>query len=62
MIKLFQFQIGPENRCEPNEYQCENKKCILKTWLCDGDDDCGDGSDEVQCKQNDPNETCRFSL
>ena len=37
---------GPNNRCQPNEFQCDNGRCILKTWRCDSDDDCGDGSDE----------------
>ena len=37
---------GPDNRCQPNEFQCDNRRCILKTWRCDSDDDCGDGSDE----------------
>ena len=34
------------NRCEPNEFQCDNGRCVLKTWRCDSDNDCGDGSDE----------------
>lgn len=40
--------------CEPNEYQCDNKKCVMKTWRCDSDDDCGDGSDERNCATNPP--------
>ena len=37
---------GPHHRCQPNEFQCDNGRCVLKTWRCDSDDDCGDGSDE----------------
>lgn len=35
--------------CEPNQYKCNNRKCVLKTWICDSEDDCGDGSDEQNC-------------
>jgi low density lipoprotein-related protein 2 len=37
----------PENvTCEETKYACGNSKCIPRLWACDGDDDCGDNSDE----------------
>nr|XP_042899679.1 low-density lipoprotein receptor-related protein 1 isoform X4 [Parasteatoda tepidariorum] len=32
--------------CLPNQFLCDNTKCIPAVWECDGDDDCGDNSDE----------------
>uniref|UniRef100_A0A3B4DRK8 EGF-like domain-containing protein n=1 Tax=Pygocentrus nattereri TaxID=42514 RepID=A0A3B4DRK8_PYGNA len=31
------------------EFQCRNRLCVAPTFVCDGDDDCGDGSDEEKC-------------
>lgn len=46
--------------CEPNEFKCRNNKCVLKTWRCDGENDCGDDSDEAQCATLPPNANCRY--
>ena len=41
--------------CSPNDFQCNNSRCVHKSWLCDGDDDCLDNSDETndQCRKLD---------
>ncbi|XP_054277887.1 very low-density lipoprotein receptor-like isoform X3 [Macrosteles quadrilineatus] len=40
--------------CSLRQFKCNNTKCVQLTWMCDGEDDCGDNSDEdhMECKEN----------
>ncbi|KAF5282013.1 hypothetical protein FQA39_LY00537 [Lamprigera yunnana] len=35
--------------CGNGHFTCSNGVCVPKGWRCDGEDDCGDESDEAQC-------------
>lgn len=37
--------------CSANQFACGNNICIPELWKCDGDNDCGDNSDEVNCNR-----------
>ena len=37
----------PPPLCEEGEFRCAGGRCVPPQWLCDNEDDCGDGSDEV---------------
>lgn len=42
-------QLQANKECGDEQWQCGNKLCIPKLWKCDGDNDCGDLSDERSC-------------
>ena len=33
-------------KCDDNQFLCANRKCIPNQWACNGQNDCGDQSDE----------------
>ncbi|XP_016315963.1 suppressor of tumorigenicity 14 protein homolog [Sinocyclocheilus anshuiensis] len=39
----------PSDPC-PDQFQCNNKRCIDPSLRCDGWNDCGDGTEEKNCK------------
>ncbi|CAG2107079.1 unnamed protein product [Medioppia subpectinata] len=37
-------------KCKSDEFHCRNQKCIPNKWKCNRRDECGDGSDELNCE------------
>ena len=36
--------------CDRDQFLCSSGACTFLTWKCDGDNDCGDNSDEKDCE------------
>eukprot|EP00457_Paulinella_chromatophora_P000494 gb/GEZN01000494.1/.p1 GENE.gb/GEZN01000494.1/~~gb/GEZN01000494.1/.p1 ORF type:complete len:1183 (-),score=128.90 gb/GEZN01000494.1/:747-4238(-) len=35
--------------CRAGQFQCRSGRCIQDIWVCSGEDECGDNSDEINC-------------
>lgn len=43
--------LGNTNaECSDDEYTCPDGRCILRSWVCDGVQDCKKGEDELECE------------
>ncbi|MEE6482438.1 hypothetical protein FKM82_013243 [Ascaphus truei] len=47
-------------QCRRDEARCPNGQCIPRDYLCDGEKDCKDGSDELSCGTPSPCEPNEF--
>uniref|UniRef100_A0A4W6FLZ6 Heparan sulfate proteoglycan 2 n=1 Tax=Lates calcarifer TaxID=8187 RepID=A0A4W6FLZ6_LATCA len=51
---------GPPGPCRADQATCQSGECIPRDYICDGERDCSDGSDEFRCGTPSPCEPNEF--
>ncbi|XP_064861548.1 basement membrane-specific heparan sulfate proteoglycan core protein-like isoform X8 [Oncorhynchus nerka] len=59
-IKKSTRPLGPLGPCKVDQATCQNGECVPRDYLCDGERDCSDGSDEIRCGTPSPCEPNEF--
>ena len=58
----YNLSVLGNNTCTADQFQCSDKRCISKGWVCDGEVDCAHGEDENLSNKNTTigtGDTCR---
>ena len=56
------FVYTEQVECGAAQFQCHNKECIGVHKVCNGEWECGDGSDELNCSKSHSMYICHCGL
>ena len=54
LLQDLEMCISIYPNCTSKEFQCQNRRCIDNKYVCDMEDNCRDGSDELNCGSKSP--------